>query len=320
MSESEKSNRIVWIDCAKGIAICLVVIGHSLARSDDFATDDIVRGIIFSKTVIKLLIPLVCVYGLIRLYYLFAFGLGDVSWKEFLRELINILVYSSGVDVANLGVPALGMLWFLAALFCSKNMFDYLHYKLGDKKVIPACITLCLIGTFFGIVQWLPLSFDIALTALLFVLAGFLFRGFEIGERPVVRFIAVTLIWLGMHTVIYLNSGHYLELATREYPLMPVCFLCSMFGILSISYFSYFISKVRAFTFALSFLGRNTMTIYCVHAADRILNGAWAVTEYSGVNAMIRLFIVLCVACVIVLLKKWIVMASSKRKIRKNAE
>ena len=54
------------------------------------------------------------------------------------------------------------------------------------------------------------------------------------------------------------------------------------------------------------------MMIYCVHAADVILNNMWNVTEFSGINALLHLAVVLCVACVILLLKRCII-AVSKR-------
>lgn len=165
MSETEKSGRVQWIDCAKGIAICLVVIGHSMVRSSDFTADDIVRGIIFSfhmplfffcsglmmhlsvsekqvirgfeKSAIKLLLPMIIVYSCLRIYYIIAFGFDkSIGLKGYLSEYINILVYSSDVEIADIGVPALGRLWFLAALFCGKNLFDYLHFKVGFKATI----------------------------------------------------------------------------------------------------------------------------------------------------------------------------------------
>ena len=334
----KKTGRIGWIDCAKGIAICLVVIGHTVARTGDCCPDNLVRGVIFSfhmplffvfsgmimklsqsreellkrmeKSAWKLLAPAVVLFLALRMYSLLLYGRGEgVSKHQYLADTINALIYSSGVDVMNLQIPAIGGLWFLVALFFGKSIFDYLHFRLNNSTFVIVCIGLSIIGVGLGSIQWLPFSGDISLAVLAFFLFGYWMRDLDISRHSIRRAAAALLIWASLLSVIFWVSRHYLEFATREYPLFPLPFFCAAAGVLLVSYFAYYLGEIPGLSEALLFLGRNTMIIYCVHAADGVLSGIWLVSENNFINAFLRLAVVLAVSCGIIggmtIIKRW---------------
>ena len=73
------------------------------------------------------------------------------------------------------------MMWFFIVLFLGRTLFDYLHLKLKKIEFIAAVLISTMIGIVLGYVQWLPLSFDVALAVMPFFwfgdyLKGVLFR------------------------------------------------------------------------------------------------------------------------------------------------
>ena len=102
-----------------------------------------------------------------------ALQLSDLhALKDYLAERVNIFVYGSGVatPVGDTRIPALGVPWFLIALFFGRTLFDYMHLKLKKNVFIIAVCLASIIGLCFGIIQWLPFSFDIALAIQPFLL------------------------------------------------------------------------------------------------------------------------------------------------------
>lgn len=194
--KEDMNKRIAWVDCAKGIAMFLTILGHTLS-SDGGMTDQIVRGAIYSfhmplffilsaytfklstsndefvhktENAFKhLIIPAMAIF---LLRSILEFQNGDI--RQFVIIKFNSFMFASGVDVNLLGaiIPAAGMIWFLIVLFFARSMFDYIHLKQGESLYIIAIICSVL-GICVSKVQWLPLSLDIALTILPFFCFGY---------------------------------------------------------------------------------------------------------------------------------------------------
>lgn len=160
------SKRLDWIDIAKGIAMILVIVGHTVPNpsplrhaifSFHMPVFFILAGYTFrpkpwrellSGSVSRLLVPYVV---LALAWQVPTFLMSGVSLTSgTLVAGLKTLVFASGVDVPGLGVTAVGMAWFLAALFTSRLLFNAL-VRLFDRRgigvvwqgVVCAAIAFC---------------------------------------------------------------------------------------------------------------------------------------------------------------------------------
>ncbi|MCR4617009.1 MAG: acyltransferase family protein [Lachnospiraceae bacterium] len=187
--------RIRWVDIAKGIAIILVVVGHTASSS--------VREIIYifhmpllfllsgytmksianmpnyvKKSAKKLLIP----YLIISVVFIGHYLLQKGSYSEFIwsmkRKPATILWAASGAILDSEGNLAsffdgICRTWFLPTLFCARIMVGMI-YKIKIKSVdVAIVLAMAAIGYVLGVSKlYLPLSFDIATVAVLFLYLG----------------------------------------------------------------------------------------------------------------------------------------------------
>ena len=88
--------------------------------------------------------------------------------------------FSSGVNlhVLSAEIKGLGIPWFLVVMFLGKTLFDYMHLKLSERKLIVGCLLLSVTGVVISRLQWLPLSFDIVLTIMPMFYIGYILRKF----------------------------------------------------------------------------------------------------------------------------------------------
>ena len=313
--KTTKTNRIEWIDIAKGITILLVIIGHSVS--------DIERAIIFSfhmplffilssvtarvstnsdeflkntgKAFRHLVLTALAIYFLREIVLAVMDCIQNSS--SFLDTIIyrgsisiNTLVYSSGAmgEVNGASIWALGIPWFLIALFFGRTLFDYLHMRLS-KKAFCSVIVLCsILGVILGYVQWLPFSFDIALAIQPFFLFGLWLKRFVWEKRAIPTLLISLMVWGLLFTVTWLYSGSHLELAPRNYTLFPLCFVCAIAGTMSISSLSWFISKVNYVNEPIKYIGKHSLILLWIHCYDGAFENVYNVTDTPLVNGLIR--------------------------------
>lgn len=145
------TKRLDWIDIAKGIAIILVIVGHTVPNSSPLRhaifsfhmpVFFILAGYTFrpkpwrellSGSVSRLLVP----YVILALAWQVPSFLmsGAPLTGGALAGGLETLVFASGVDVPGLGVAAVGMSWFLAALFTSRLLFNALVRLFDGREV-----------------------------------------------------------------------------------------------------------------------------------------------------------------------------------------
>lgn len=193
------SKRLDWIDIAKGIAITLVIVGHTVPNpsplrhaifSFHMPVFFILAGYTFrpkpwrellSGSVSRLLVPYV-VLALAWQVPTFLMSSAPLT-SGTLAGGFEMLVFASGVDVPGLGVTAVGMAWFLAALFTSRLLFNVL-VRLFDGRdvrvvwqgVICAAIAFCglSVSRYFGV--YLPLDLDLSCYIVLLMWVGYTAR------------------------------------------------------------------------------------------------------------------------------------------------
>lgn len=282
-----------WIDIAKGIAIILVVVGHTLTVTSP------VRAVIFSFHM-----PLFFVLAgytfrpkpwgellsssfrrlLVPYLLLFALWSGPTIVNtprellaQVLRERLLALLFASGTDVPGLGVGAIGISWFLVALFASRvvlNLVVRLTSELPHPLAVQGVICLALAGA--GVLvgselgTYLPLSLDVAMVATLFMWFGMVFRQripIDRLARPL-ALVALAAVW------VLAVGGSSLELAARRYDPPVVSFVGACAGTLLFCGVSRLLERVpehgplRPASTYLRFMGRGSMLVFCIHAMD----------------------------------------------------
>ena len=235
--------RIAWIDCAKGIAILLTVIGHVFSGT---GKESIMRGMIFSfhmplffilsartthfsrdagsffckirKSARHLLIPAAVIVVLTAIF----FPPEAYNW-EYFRGLLYTVLFSSGVKTSFAGITirAIGIPWFLVCLFLGRAMYDYLQMKLNAAELFITCAIASTLGVLLGSGQWLPFSLDIALSCMLFFYAGDKMKALSVEKSPWKMLFISACVWM---ITLYFEFpdpavASYLELAGRRYPI-----------------------------------------------------------------------------------------------------
>lgn len=289
-----RKERIAWIDCAKGIAILLVIVGHTVY-------DPRIRGAIFSfhmplffmlsgaagvgaedlaqwrrqtrKGAEKLLLPAVVLFSL-RLVLM---ELMDIAPLPSLREYGLALWYSSGVNVGD--APAIGMVWFLVVLFFARCLMGLIQPRFRSW-VWPVTLGFSAIGVWLGGQKWLPLSMDLVLAVMIFFPVGAQLCRLE--KKPVVSLILASAIWVAIR--VYLGSGTYMELAVRRYPAAPLSYLGAIAATAAICCISMGLVRLKWPGKVMCFLGEHSMALLCVHYMDILWRAPWYDLTYGGLK------------------------------------
>lgn len=194
-----------------------------------------------------------------------------------LGERLLALLFASGTDVPGLGVGAIGIAWFLVALFLSRIIFNLvvtltsdLAHPLATQGAI--CLAVAGVGVLVGSVLgvYLPLSLDVAMVATLFMWLGALFRQripIERVSRPL-AVVALAVVWL------LASSASSLELAARRYELPVIALVAACSGTLLVCGVSRLLERgpesgpLGLASSYLRFMGRGSMLVFCIHAMD----------------------------------------------------
>lgn len=306
--------RIDWIDFAKGLTIMLVVIGHSVHGA--------LRGAIFSfhmplffilssltyrsssdvsefkqktkKAYVHLVIPALVLFGLgtvIEILEMVLTGTYPDCRDYVLGKLLTIL-FASGARffIGEMEITRLGIPWILIALFFGRTLFDWIHLRVKGKVLSVGCIFLTVVGIAIGQKWWLPMSLDIALASVFFLLWGQWMKNADVQRRPALQMLIAMLIWAVTLLIMKCLTNTYLEMAMRRYPLFPLCYVTAITGTWLISAFSVLVTRYAgALTKPILFCGKNSLLL-CVHTVDYLWEQAY--TAFGGreiVSGVIRL-------------------------------
>lgn len=278
--------RIDWIDIAKGIGIVLMIVGHT------FLNESLVRKLVFSfhmplffilagytfrvkptrevlrTSAKRLLVPYALTYWAIQIIQFVQYpevGLGDAAYS-----LLGFL-FASGTGLYDWGIPPAGVIWFLVALFCARitlNIFSGQFEKRGvpEWAQLVFWIVFALVG--IGIDTKLPLSYDVAMVACMFMYVGYLAK-----KHDVVRLLQRWWMF-PVALVIWAICVHfsYLELAARTYDLVPFSLIGAIAGSFMAYQIAYLIDqRIAPLKKPLIWLGVNSMLLLCIHSFDWML-------------------------------------------------
>lgn len=329
---SKTNTRINWVDVAKGIAILLVIVGHTFSTRD--LKPQIIRGMIFSfhmplffmlsiytfrpstsfqqwiqktKGAAKhLLIPLIINFSLLTVYAIIKYPL---NYPDYFIDRLYTLLYSSGVVtvLSNRTVSQLGMMWFLVVLFLSRTLYDLLQLKTNTMIKWGICWILSILGVFIGRRMHLPFSFDIVLAILPFLAVGDYFKTYlsSIDSKTWTKLLLSFLTWIFLLGIIYYFSFAYLELAVRRYPLYPICYICAVAGTLFIVYFSYILDQKFNIPL-LTTIGRESLLLFSIHVLDFTFRDIWAVSTNIYLNLIVRIIVDLSIFFILKYIKELI--------------
>lgn len=315
--QSTTAKRVRWIDYAKGIAILATILGHTV----EFGVNGShVRGLIFSfhmplffilsmvtyrcsesmeefraktkKAFRHLIIPAIVVFVILVILECVK-NPQVITSLGYWREKLYTFVYASGVETGYSGVNvgAIGMIWFFFALFIGRTIFDYLHLKIQNDTClfILSCIS-CMFGIILGQIQWLPFSMDIALAIMPFFFWGYHMKKMDVTDRPWKKFLFWGIVWIALYLLGEPNYEirSYLELACRRYTLFPLCFVAAIAGTMMISEASVICDRFHILSKPMTYLGRNSLYMLCVHAIDTYWSFLWYVEGHQFVSAAKR--------------------------------
>lgn len=323
------SDRIAWIDFAKGIAIILVIIGHTV--------DGLFRGMIFSfhmplffilscvtfkysenddqfrKTTKKgfkhLIIPAITMF-FIDIIINVVKDPSTVANSELLKcKIINdllSLLFASGVDTyfIDTRIPAIGIIWFLFVLFEGRTLFDYLNLKLTSRKLILYSLFLSIAGVIFGRMFSFPLSFDIALAIFPLLLIGKNYGVLNVENNAGIKLLLSFASWLLCFLIPFSVSSSYMELTYRRYTFYPFCYVIAFLGTLMISELGVICCRAPFIAKPIVYLGKNSLYMLCIHILDYPL---WPWTfnwsQHPILNAITRVIADLVVFTILMLTK-----------------
>ena len=190
---------------------------------------------------------------------------------------LQTLAFASGVDVPGLGVAAVGMAWFLAALFTSRLLFNALVRLFDGREVgalwqgvVCAAIAFCglSVSRFMGV--YLPLDFDLSCYIVLLMWVGYTVRQRGLApsvDKPLL-FIVVGVAWL----VLAALSG--LELSSRRVDGFIIATIAALAGSYCVCWVSMAVEKLKdvpvlgVLEQGLVFCGQASLAIFAIHAVD----------------------------------------------------
>jgi fucose 4-O-acetylase-like acetyltransferase len=301
------SDRLQFIDLAKGIGMVLIVFNHVATNFSNnlFSETNVCRmvlsfyiplffflsGLFFSVKndflsflkikINRLLIPFLFFYIITFLITAILYLLGmevknDFSWT-------NILI------VFHQDVFSNNAIWFLLALFWM-NLFYYPISKIKKGYIKIFCITfLALIG--YTIREGskysinIPLYIDTAMTACPFLYFGDLFRKCEGLNIRMNKFVLLFMCIL-MLLIDYL-LGQSMSMVSNVVPNFFLLYIAGMGGSLCVLFLSKLINKMPL----ISFIGENSLMVLCTHLI--ILTPIFKLITHFNLNFWISAFLIL---------------------------
>lgn len=276
--------RIGMFDIAKAVALIGVVVGHTLflgmpqsivdfCFSFDMPLFFIVSGYFCKKESLKrevviknarsLLSPyaLTCLLVIAGMTVRAMLNSDNIAITAF--DWIVASLYGSGDYLPGMpdGVPAIGAIWYLLALFWSKLLLSAAN---DSKYPLPICIALFVAGIATAERVWLPLSIQPAFCSTLFLYIGQVIRQRKLLDSGSIH----PIIWACM-LFTFLYCGFFygqLYMVRNEYRHVLMDVIGGFCGTMVILKSGEFISKnMRIIAEPLELIGRNTLPLFCMH-------------------------------------------------------
>lgn len=331
--EMEEKKRVQFWDIARGIAIILMLIGHTLPRecwgvkiaysfhmplfviaSGYFFKEDEKIGTTIKNICLKLLLPTILVYIIAQWTFYEIIHL-PVSGITKLQVIARQLFQS--------GFNGLNVLWFLPFLGGIRLLFAIVFKITKGKESLVGvlCFLFFIIGYQLGEHQiTLPLQMDLVLTCLFLYDVGHLLRKKQllpwIWKRKWLFAILVG-IWI---TIAFLSE---VDIARAIYGKYGIGLLGAVCGTIVVCKISEKLEKIPGIANFLAFCGKNSMAILLIHQLERktILIDRFLKKRIPiGEILMLRLGIDIAVGIVYGGIKEKIIQMRKTLKVKKESK
>lgn len=285
--QENSAKRIDWLDYAKGIVICLVIIGHNghnLIYGDfvnrvigtfDMPAFFIISGYLYKNRTFKtcisrnfkrLLIP----YLFVSLFYCLWIAFTNIIHNNNLTYtiidyLLSILCcYGFNYKANRL---SLGALWFLTALFVSNVLFNFIVNTICKNHkdniyIYIYSIVISIIGVLIGNKICLPFNIDIAMYAQVYLCFGYWFKTNDdkVLNKIFIKVICFILFSIGVYYYSF-------DMNTRQYEYIIISTISAISG--SCLFFS-LCKKIKINYISKFFIycGKNSLLILCIHLLE----------------------------------------------------
>ncbi len=302
----KKSNRVQYIDVARGIAIILMIVGHAL-------NPGLARNIIFSfhmplfivlsgffykdrsfkeefKTLFfKLFIPTaIAIFILCMIQDVPHLGF----YKSYIEALKSIAIgwsYQARIQFSSIRIYEL---WFVYSLITVRLLFFINKKIVKDNELLLFFIIL--LETYLGFIlgikgYYLAWSFDISLACMLFYYVGYLLNKYKLLDRILSDY------WLLIILLALWIAGFYntpIELAIRRYNWGLFSYLIAISGSLIVLKLSQLIDKYSEYiSYFFSWCGKNSLYVLIGHYFEMNLVG------YKSIkNVYLLMYLKVCIS------------------------
>ena len=275
-----RTERIKWIDTAKGIGIIAVILGHLYVHKFSIALyafhlplffflggytlkTDRPFGTFLKKRVLSLLVPYIFAAAIICVF----FFVRDCVMGN--SQAIRYLLYNIKTVIIQ---KRKWSLWFLSVLFFLCVIYYPLH-KRGPKTLTVATAILFALGLCYN--KWirtaLPLNLDIVFVASPYFATGVLAKEYALVDKYILKtsgkkagvLFAVNLVVAAAATWIsYAVTGERLDLCYSELGVVPLTYIAALTAIAAIIYLC---SCIEKHSRAISSIGANSFVYFAFH-------------------------------------------------------
>lgn len=313
--QREKRTRLRWLDAARGLAMLLVMIGHTVPGNETvigalytfhlplffvisgYASRPVRDGRAFARrhvrSFFRLIVP--CVVLQMGLMVYFCLLEGNLSAGRLIgleKRAILQLFWASAQSVS--GRPALGIPWFMFALFWGRMLFDLLRMMLKRHAAL-ACVLVSAAGLAIGTAAYLPQSLDLAMVSVLFLCAGEQLRRMDALSPRARRgvLLAAALVW-----ALGLWQGVRIDMAVHQYGPYGLGIPVSLCASAVVCALMRRLDGCAPLSVPLAFVGRISLTVFLVHHVDDYFMDWWY-RESWGLCCVNRIVVVVGIAALV---------------------
>lgn len=274
--------RIEFLDIAKGIAVLLMIIGHTKNIPSDLRSFIfsfhmpvffIISGYTFKTKPFKqvlvssfkrLLLPYFITCMVMLVIYIIRSRLKVnsnyfvINYYDLRATLFSYFYGNCKTHNFFIKIPGIEYIWFLNCLFVIRLLFNYIS-RLNIYLSGAVCLAFSVMGMLISKYVWLPFNLDIALVALFFVYGGYVLKRIDFLNMPVAGWLICICVWL-----LYIPFGH-IEMAVRAYPYTVVSLISSLCGSIVFLKFCKCIEKYKYINGFFTFFGTNSLALLCCH-------------------------------------------------------
>lgn len=329
--------REVYWDCAKGIAILLMILGHAdvpvylrriifsfhmplfiIANGYFVKTYEVKRT--FKRSVRTLLVPYMIVCMVSAFIYASSGANGSSPWELFAYKVKVMLLGLSKKSTIFQDVDGVWVVWFVCCLFLTRNLYVLLRKILASRSesvqsavIIGLSAAGCLIGKRIAFLPW---SMDVALASMVFMAFGDWMKKNKFLEWNSFYTLALPLaIW-----VFFLKAGINIELAMRSYPLGAFSFIEAIAGSVVVITLAKSMRSNSFIARIFSWMGKNSMIMLGVHCIE-MMYFDWneKILQHLPISMnWICVFLIKCIGILIVTALIDLVIKSCRILLRKH--